>query len=331
MSDGTIGRRSFLALAAGGLLAGCNRQRRAGPAALPVRATPTRLPRPADRPLFVQPLGDAFVDLKTRAGRLVQQLATYDLDDGTRPDAPLLGLPAARRSSSAAAAAPLRVPGRFSRAEVRFVQLGGLAPVSTAATYASCLVVVEQTLTDRDGATSSVARTVDVRLRRPAREWVVDELASAGGAPLPRPADLPEAARRVLDSPRILLADSARWDIHAGAVDQALLGVMAALAADFTYSVTVLRSGHPRQVVDGRSPEPVSNHYRGRAVDVHDVDGTPVEQLAPARLREFLRAVPDLGGAKEVGTPPGNDLDGRGRQYFSNLVHVDHVHLALDR
>lgn len=325
-----LDRRAFLGLAGAAVLTGCTgtaEPRRAsgpGPTTV-VTPSPTPYSPPPAAP-YSQDVADAFYDLKTRAGRFAQQLATYDVDAGPVP----LSLPPRQRARTLAALAPLRRPGVWSRAQVRLVQLGGLVPVSETATYASCMVVLEQELTSPDRSVSTVTRTVDVRLRRPGREWVVEELSSAGGLPLARPDDLPAVAQRVLDSPRITLADSARWDIHAGVVDRALLQVMGDLADDFAYSVVVLRNGHPPNVIDGRTKPPVSNHWKGRAVDVYAIDGTPVERLAPDRLTAFLRAIPALGGRREVGTPPGFDLDGQRGDFFANTVHVDHVHVAVE-
>lgn len=273
-----------------------------------------------------------FVDLKTRAGRVVQQLATWD---GQPDDGPLGALPPSARGRSLAAARPLQPPAAWSRASVEFVQLGGLVPVSVRATYASCLVLLRQDLPLSDGSPRRVRRTVDVRLRRPENEWVLDELAGAGGDPVPRPRSLSEPALRVLGDPRIGIADSARWDVHEGAVDPRLLDLMAALGQRTPYEVSVLRNGHPHEVIDGRKDAPVSNHSLGRALDVHAVDGTLVESLGGDRLQAFLRQVREegvrLGLQLELGVPPGHDPDGPGGSTFANEVHVDHVHVALAR
>lgn len=333
MNGPPVGRRAFLTLAGGGVLAACSAQRSRSASVASSRQEPEQSPEPTAppaRPAYTHPTTDLFVDLKTRAGRFAQQLATYDVDQQLRPEVEFAALPTARRASAVAAAEPLRQQGVYSRADVTFVQLGGLVPVSKAATYASCMVVLEQTLTDDDGKVEKISRTLDVRLRRPARMWVLDDLASAGGVVLPNPATLSAPARRVLDHRAITLADSARWDIYAGSISESLLAVMAGLAEEFSYSVAVLRNGHPRDVIDGRAPAPVSNHYRGRAMDLYEINGTRVEQMERAQLQSFLQAVPDLGGKREVGVPPGNDLDGRGRQFFANLVHVDHVHVAVE-
>jgi hypothetical protein len=47
-------------------------------------------------------------------------------------------------------------------------------------------------------AERTVTRTVNVRLRRDGKAWEFDRLASAGGTPVDRPADLPAAAAAVV-------------------------------------------------------------------------------------------------------------------------------------
>ncbi|MCY7402630.1 MAG: hypothetical protein LH477_17055 [Nocardioides sp.] len=71
-----------------------------------------------------------------------------------------------------------------------------------------------------------------------------------------------------------------------------------------------------------------SRHSQGRAVDLVRVDGIMVTD--PAMPRETLETVTTLAGrlgATEVGGP--FDLNGPGRGYFTDAVHLDHLHVAV--
>jgi hypothetical protein len=170
-------------------------------------------------------------------------------------------------------------------------------------------------------------RTLDLRLRRAGGRWVLDQLASIGGDPVPRPARLPAAARLVLDDRRIQLPDSARWDIHRGAVSERLLRTMRAMAERQPYAVTVLVSGHPANVF-GTSRR--SNHTAGRAVDIYAIGGRLVVHqhqgdTSASRLARWLDGRP----ISELGSPwplPGGDA-----RSFTNTVHRDHLHVGFDR
>jgi hypothetical protein len=108
-------------------------------------------------------------------------------------------------------------------------------------------------------------------------------------------------------------------------VDDALLAILDRLAAAHVLDVTVLRTGHPREVFGtGRT----SNHTRGRAVDIWRVDGRPV--VGPGTPRALLREVMVLAGrlgATEVGGP--FDVNGSGPGFFSDDVHRDHLHVGV--
>jgi hypothetical protein len=180
------------------------------------------------------------------------------------------------------------------------------------------MVVVRQEI-----GIAAETRTLDVRLARAGGAWAFEQLASAGGEPIPRPSRLAPEAVRVLDDSRIELPDSARWDIYRGRVAPALLRVMAELAQRTPFGVTVLSGGHPHNVFGtGRQ----SNHTRGRAVDIYRL-GRPhvVDDRAPNsatnQLARWLQARTDLS---ELGSPwrlgPGS---------FTDTVHQDHLHLAV--
>jgi hypothetical protein len=336
----TLSRRGLLlgaALGVAGLSAACGSEptSTAGPssAARPSSATSQGSP-PA--PTVVAPTtsgpdpsayepasGEVLAGAKRAAGRLVAALATYDTG---QPVEPLPGLSLAAAADwrrIARAAAPLRVAGQQAVAEILYAQLGG-----SVGSTAAVMVVVRQRLTSERGDASEATRTVDVRLERERGRWRVSALGSAGGARVARPRNLSAAARSVLDNPDIELPDSAVWDIHRGDIDDRLLQAMARLAERTPYAVSVLKSGHP-YLVFGTSR--VSNHSRGRAVDIYAIGKRNVVDQRRQGSGAFRAVRWVLGTVRpsELGSPW--DVDGGVRVSFTNTVHQDHIHIGYDR
>jgi hypothetical protein len=217
------------------------------------------------------------------------------------------------------AAKPLLHAGMWSRGRIVYPQLGGIT-----ADRMSVMVIVEQRMgTAR--AERTVTRTVDVQLRRDGKAWEFDRLASAGGTPVDRPADLPAAAAAVVDDPRIELPDSARWDIYRGTISTELLRQMAALADRTPYSVATLSSGHPYHVF---GTDRQSNHTRGRAFDVYAFDQRLVvdDRTNGSTTRTHVEWLFDRPDVAELGSPWALDTGGRS---FTNVVHQDHVHIGV--
>lgn len=219
----------------------------------------------------------------------------------------------------------------MSNGEIVYPQVGGLLPLGPGATSAVMMVVVRQQLLTPGRSVYEVVRTFDVRLAVENGSWKVAELASVGGEPVDRPADLDPRAVRVLDHGQLDLPDTAVWDIHAGRISFGLLDLLAGLADVVSpVSVAVLQTGHPVNVF---GTDRVSKHAEGRAVDIWRVGGQPVVTVGAATgpAAEALRrafADPRLG---QAGSPEGSDLDGPGRRSFNDLVHKDHLHLAVGR
>lgn len=307
--------------------------------------TPPRTSEPAvthDPFAPFEPLAeDVYPQMKRVAGRFVQMLATYEPGVAV---ADLVGDAAQRKTSGFSVAEAARearllvIEGARSRAQIVYPQLGGLDPHGSPK-RAAVMVVVRQQVQQDNGDARSITRTVDVRLRRQDGQWRIDALVSAGGEPALRPENLGKAATAVLDNPRIELPDSARWDIHRGDIDRQVLKVMNKMATLFPFKVAVLRSGHPIEVFGAQS---ISNHTRGRAVDVWAIDGTPVvrqnagitydtsairakDKRQPAfRMTSNLlnkQDVPELGS-------PWN-LDPAGQPSFTDPVHQDHLHIGF--
>jgi len=265
--------------------------------------------------------GEPVPEAKQAAADAVQALTTFDA--GPDPAA-IAGAALARLGDPVelvGQAGPLLVAGAASAGDIVYPQLGGLTVEA-----ASVMVVVRQRLLT-DGVARAVVRTVDVRLARRGPAWAVTGIESTGGAP-PEPAPAPSAAAApVLDNANIALADSARWDILAGGVDDRVLAVLAMVGREHRLDVTVLASGHPHEVFGSSH---VSNHTAGRAVDIWALDGQPVlAQRDPSGPLANLARSLLAGGVTELGGPW--DLDGPGGASFTNTVHQDHLHVGFDR
>lgn len=211
----------------------------------------------------------------------------------------------------------------WSRGEIIYPQLGGMLDDET-----SVMVVVDQTVGLPGGSVLEETRTLDVRLDLSEGQWVLSELASAGGQPVERPADLPDEARAVLDDDRIDLPDTAAWDIHRGEVDEELLVLMSRMAERTPYGVVVLDTGHPREIF---GTDRQSKHTSGQAVDIHRLAEDDPRVIEDRRegsaTHEFVRWIYEQRELSEVGSPWV--LDGFGGRSFSDPLHQDHLHVGV--
>ena len=311
--------------------------RNVSPSPRPPRPAKSEAPLPDERPF--EPLAaDAYPNAKRVAGRFVQALTTYG--PGASPQQVLRA--AAKRNAGTEfdfdgglrRAAPLLVRDAASRGVVVYPQLAGLT-LEPGRERAAVMVVVRQQLLNSTGSAiaEQFIRTVDVRLINRDQRWRIEDLADAGGTlPDRTPKSLPDLARRVLADARIELPDSARWDIMRGDIDERLLTTMLDLAGVAPYSVTVLKSGHPRNVF---GTDLISGHTRGRGVDIWRIAGEPVVLQQPtkkseahdftaAALRRF--GVPELGSPWDLDGPPE---PGELKPSFTDAVHEDHIHVAF--
>jgi hypothetical protein len=266
--------------------------------------------------------GEVRPNAKRLASRIVERLTTYEVDESpTDVVAELADGELGEQLHEAAA--PLLHDDAWSRGRVVYPQLGGMLDDAT-----SVMVVVEQTVGLPDGEVLEQSRTLDVRLTLREGAWAFDELASAGGEPVPRPDDLPEVAAAVLDDERIDLPDTAVWDIHRGGVDEELLTLMSRMADRMPYGVIVLDTGHPWEIF---GTDRQSKHTMGQAVDIHAVgpeDTLVIEdRLKGSVTHELVRWVYDQPELSEVGSPWA--LDGFGGRSFSDQLHQDHLHVAV--
>ncbi|TAK69691.1 MAG: hypothetical protein EPO13_07505 [Actinomycetota bacterium] len=207
---------------------------------------------------------------------------------------------------------PRAGPRAAAVAQVVVAQYGGLLARS-----ASVIVVVRQTIADA-GELRTRDATWDVRLAGdPMRVTAV-----LPATPRPAAAGLSNAAREVLASDRLQLPAVARADVAAGFVGDPLLHVLLGLAARWPLAVSVLGAGHPYRIFDKPA---VSDHSRGRAVDIWRVDGAAVVEQGP-KVDQLMRAAAALG-AYQVGGP--RDLGPRSAPYYTDPVHQDHVHVGV--
>lgn len=268
--------------------------------------------------LYEPPAEELYINGKRLAGRTAQELATFPPGATVRELANNLVAAAQRRSELERTVAPLRDPSRRSAGEVLYVQLSGVTTTTLGA-----MVVVRQHLEDAAGVREQVVRVMDVRLRRANGPWSLDSVASVGGTRAPRPAKVSAAAARALDHARLQLPDTARWDIHRGRVDDALLTALADAADRWPIAVSVLRTGHPRNVW---ATNRASAHTSGYAADVYAVDGELVlRQRQSGSSAQRLAAALLAGGARQIGSPWA--LRSGNKQSFTDRVHQDHVHL----
>ncbi len=216
-------------------------------------------------------------------------------------------------------------PGMWSRGTVEYVQMGGHRDGRI-----SMIVVIRQDL-GREGSTAPErveTRTMEVRLAGSATDgWELETIASTGGSPVERPADLHPLAAAVVDHPRIDLPDTGAWDIYNGYINLQLLQVMLDIADRTPYAVVVLQTGHSYNVFGTNR---VSNHSIGRAVDIYKLESELViDSHEPSSsyfyvLSEWVVWRYDI---KEFGSPwlfP----DAVART-FTDEVHHDHLHIGV--
>ncbi len=152
---------------------------------------------------------------------------------------------------------------------------------------------------------------------------VVDALA-AEAPPAVVAGDIDALRTQVLSDPRVRLSANARQDIEDGRVDARVLNALVFLSARHDLGwVGPFVSGHSYFV---KGTMRVSNHVRGRAVDISVIDGAMVSTRNASAL-EAARAALSLPAPlrpDEVGSPWSLSEPGA----FSNVMHQDHLHLG---
>jgi hypothetical protein len=278
---------------------------------------------PEPSPPYEVSANETHPNAKAAGAAVVQALLTYEDDESL--DA-IVGRATDGRADAAdvEAAEEIFHEDAWSRGEVVYPQFGGLA-----GDRCSIMAVARQTVGLPDGTELVEVRTLDVRLRVVGGLWTFERLASAGGAPVERPDDLDEHARAVLDDERIELPDTARWDIHRGAISSGLLQAMSRMAdVSGGYAVNVLDTGHPTHVF---GTDRISDHTRGRAVDIHEIGGRLVidDRQDGSHTQQVVQELYDSPDNPILGSPWA--LDAFGGRSFTDPVHQDHLHLAVPR
>lgn len=262
--------------------------------------------------------------VKRAAVAYLETLLNYPLGGGSLPSGrerlAARGLP----TQSIATAKPLLHADAAGALQVVYPQLGGLTQTSS-----SMMTVVRLAVLRGDTLTTST-RTLDVRLTKRDGVWQVTRIASSGGRAAKAQA-VGTLAKQVLTSRTIVLPDTARWDVQAGRVDDRVLRMLLRLSRDHKLSVCVLSNGHPTNVYGSAS---VSNHTRGRAVDIWAIDGKRVATYArqPGNARNPARILMEAAlryGSDEVGGPWS--FANRYGGTFTNTVHEDHLHIGFKR
>ena len=274
-------------------------------------------PPPAEA-LYVVPPNEAEPEAKQLAVDIAYALTTYDGSDDHRETLEQLG----SRSGGEAlaeASSPLLYEDSWSRGQVVYPQLGGLRN-----RRASVMVVTRQTVGSGAQPDFSVVRTLDIRLVRDDLGWQFDYLSSAGGT-FENLEELTIAHDVAADS-RIEMPDSARLDIRSGLVSPTLLDLMAELADRTPYGVVTLATGHPHNVFE---TDRQSQHTVGQAVDIYRVgENRVIEDQGPdSTTRAIVEWLYDHPAVRQIGSPW--DLDGSSRRSFTDAVHQDHIHLAI--
>lgn len=258
-------------------------------------------------------------EAKQLAADVAQALTTYEeSDDRMQRLYSIVG--ASTVEALATATEPLAYSGSWSRGEVLYPQLGGLTD-----DRASVMVVTRQTVGTESEAQFSVVRTLDIRLIKGDSGWEFHSLESAGGT-FDTVEDL-ALAHEVAADPRIEMPDSARLDIRAGLVSPTLLSLMSELADITPYGVAVLTTGHPIHVFE---TDRTSHHTLGRAVDIIRIGDRLVidDRGSRSETRAVVEWLFGHSDVVQVGSPW--DLDGEpANRSFTDLVHQDHIHLAV--
>lgn len=140
---------------------------------------------------------------------------------------------------------------------------------------------------------------------------------------------IPGDAAAVIAHPNLHLDPRARADVEAGLIDARVIAALTT-AADhgFVLGVGVMKTGHHPFV---RGTSRFSNHWYGRAVDIHSVNGSPVTAANTEAwyLAQLLLSLPQPARPSELGHPWGTDpvLLGQAGS-FSDADHTDHLHVG---
>jgi hypothetical protein len=132
--------------------------------------------------------------------------------------------------------------------------------------------------------------------------------------------------QRVLADPGLSIYACGREDIASGQIDRRVLAVLEYLRSKgFELTVTALKCGHGYLTTSGN----VSEHSTGDAVDIAEIDGTPVtgHQGPGTMTDELIRDVLQLQGTMQPHQVISLE-DLPGETSFAMADHYDHVHIG---
>lgn len=296
-----------------------------GDPAEPVEELPAVSTEPPPYPGPFEPTVNEVQPDAKRMGALVAYLITNYQADSSLADV-LANLPPGSSEIEGLVAEVDLVhhPGMWSRGTVEYVQLGGHLNGRI-----SNIVVLRQDI-GVEGSSEperTETRVMEVRLARGETvEWTLETIASAGGVPAERPADLSDVAAAVVDHEHIDLPDTAAWDIYRGFIDRQLLEVMLDIAERTPYSVVVLQTGHSYNVF---GTDRVSNHSVGRAVDIYRLDTELVvdSHATGSNVHTLSEWIVSRYDIREFGSPWR--FPDAVAHTFTNEVHHDHLHIGV--
>lgn len=140
---------------------------------------------------------------------------------------------------------------------------------------------------------------------------------------------IPGDASTLLAHPNVSIDPRARDDLEAGVIDARVIATLTT-AADrgFVLGIGVMKTGHSKFI---RGTTTISNHWYGRAVDIHSVNGAPVTAANTDAwlLAWFLLSLPQPVRPDGLGHPWGSDPALLGQAgSFSDADHADHLHVG---
>jgi hypothetical protein len=132
-------------------------------------------------------------------------------------------------------------------------------------------------------------------------------------------------AQRTLADPRIQIYSCGRTDIESGQIDRRVMAVLEYLAErGYRLTITSLKCGHSFYTSSGN----VSAHSSGNAVDIAQVNGTPIlghqgaGSITEAVIRDLLQLQGTMRPAQII------SLMELGPPTFSMADHDDHIHVG---
>ena len=282
----------------------------------------------ADAPPYPAPweptVNEVQPDAKRMGATIAATITNYDA--GTSLNDVLTALPpgAARIEGLIGEVDIVHHQGMWSRGTVEYVQLGGHHEGRI-----SNIVVIRQDIGVQGESEPQrrETRVMEIRLARDeAGDWRLETIASSGGMPVERPADLSATAAAVVDHERIDLPDTAAWDIYLGSIDRNVMEVMLDIADRTAYSVVVLKTGHSYNVF---GTDRVSNHSVGRAVDIYKLESELVvdSHATFSKFYELSAWIVSRYDIREFGSPWR--FPDAVAHTFTNEVHHDHLHIGL--